>query len=196
MILHRLRHGAAVAVSLLISGCQSMSTESHASPHVLGTASPAGVVHFERHNFGAYIYDTVECRIVYAGVVQREQAPGEPAPPLDPVRDPPHWSGSHAAIRNFPGPIEVRWRTADSPPLSASIDVASIFEDRVALHRVPPDEIKPNVTILDPDIILVVQGRTLSVYMKTPIPTRSLQIPGNKYSDFKDDPILAWSQTY
>lgn len=196
MNLHRLSRGTAVAVSLLIVGCQSMSTESHASPRIIGTASPQGVVHFDRHNFGVYIYDTVECRVTYAGIEHVEQKQGETFAPFDPARDPPHWVGSQVSIPNFPGPIEVKWRTADSPVLNASVDVASIFKDRIALHHVPADQIKPDISIGNPDIILVVRGRNLSVYMKTHIPTKTMQIPGNKYSDFRDEPILAWSHTY
>ena len=48
----------------------------------------------------------------------------------------------------------------------------------------------------NPDILLEVNDRTINVYMRAFVPTRELQIPGNKYSRFRDDLILAWSKTY
>jgi len=41
-----------------------------------------------------------------------------------------------------------------------------------------------------------VNDRTINVYMKAFVPTRVPQIPGNEYSHFRNELILAWSKTY
>ena len=65
---------------------------------------------------------------------------------------------------------------------------------RAERSNVPLDQVLGDLG--DPDIILEVNDRTINVYMRAFVPTRELQIPGNKYSGFRDDLILAWSRTY
>ncbi|MDM0052216.1 hypothetical protein [Variovorax sp. J22R115] len=49
---------------------------------------------------------------------------------------------------------------------------------------------------ITPAIILEVNDRTINVYMRAHISTKELQVPGNRYSDFRNDLIKAFSQTY
>ncbi len=75
-----------------------------------------------------------------------------------------------------------------------AVDIASIFRDQRVLHHVPNGAVDGDIG--DPGIILEVNDRTINVYMKAFVPTRVPQIPGNEYSRFRDDLILAWSKTY
>ena len=67
-------------------------------------------------------------------------------------------------------------------------------KDQKVLHNVPKEDVLGDLG--NPDILLEVNDRTINVYMRAFVPTRELQIPGNKYSRFRDDLILAWSKTY
>jgi hypothetical protein len=51
-------------------------------------------------------------------------------------------------------------------------------------------------SVLEPEIILEVNDRTINVFMKARIPTKELQIPDNQHSRFRDDLILAYTRTY
>ncbi|MCD9028993.1 hypothetical protein LDO26_12360 [Luteimonas sp. BDR2-5] len=49
---------------------------------------------------------------------------------------------------------------------------------------------------MNPDILLVVEDRMISVYMRAFIPTKSLREPGNPNSDYRRELKLAWSRIY
>lgn len=77
------------------------------------------------------------------------------------------------------------------------VDIGEIFKDRRILHRVPESEIPEGwAHNLSAGIVLEVNDRTVSVYMKAHVATRTPQVPGNRYSDFRADPVLAWSKTF
>ena len=48
----------------------------------------------------------------------------------------------------------------------------------------------------DPSILLEVNDRTIRVYMRAFIPTKHLQRPESKHSDYRDDLILVKTYTY
>lgn len=151
---------------------------------------------FVQHNFGAHCFDTIGCRITYGGFTHGVDRDDEVSPPVSSYKGT-HTqllSAGHIARRNFPPPAQVRWRSKDGAPHEAEVDIADIFKDRAVRHNVPLDQVLGDLG--DPDIILEVNDRTINVYMRAFVPTRELQIPGNKYSGFRDDLILAWSRTY
>ncbi|MGN6094202.1 MAG: hypothetical protein ACTHOL_17775, partial [Luteibacter jiangsuensis] len=49
---------------------------------------------------------------------------------------------------------------------------------------------------IDPLILLEVNDRTIRVYMRTYVPTKHFQIPGNPYSNSCDELILAKTYHY
>ena len=88
------------------------------------------------------------------------------------------------------------WRSKDGQPHEADIDIGEIFRDQKIVHRVPREDIREGVSITDPDIVLEVEDRTITVYMRAFIPTKELQVPGNPYSGHRDDLLRVWSRTY
>jgi len=153
---------------------------------------------FVRHNFGATSYSTYGCKVVYNGfvhlseedgVLQTSSARAHP----DSLRK---TSAGYLGVKNFPAPAKVTWRSADGVAHEADVDIGAIFKDRMILHQVPREDIREGVSITDPDIILEVNDRTINVYMRAFVPTRELQIPGNRYSGHRDDLVLAWTRTY
>ncbi|MFC6185051.1 hypothetical protein [Pseudoxanthomonas japonensis] len=153
---------------------------------------------FVRHNFGATSYSTYGCKVLYNGflhlseeddVLQMSSARAHP----DSLRK---TSAGYLGVKNFPAPAKVTWRSADGVAHEADVDIGAIFKDRMILHRVPREDVREGVSITDPDIILEVNDRTINVYMRAFVPTRELQIPGNRYSGHRDDLVLAWTRTY
>lgn len=151
---------------------------------------------FVRHNFGATSYSTYGCKVVYNGFVHLSD--DDQVLRISSARAHPDalkkFSAGYLSVRNFPGPAKVTWRSADGDAHEAEVDIGEIFKDQKVLHNVAKEEVLGDLG--NPDILLEVNDRTINVYMRAFVPTRELQIPGNKYSGFRDDLILAWSKTY
>ncbi|MCD9028992.1 hypothetical protein LDO26_12355 [Luteimonas sp. BDR2-5] len=152
---------------------------------------------FVQHNFGAFCYSTYGCRISYGGY-RRMEPDDKLAISSESLGDryPRNLGGGYLGIMDFPPPAQVRWRSKDGTEHEAVVDIGEIFKDRLILHDVPRGDIREGVSILNPEIVLEVNDRTINVYMRAFIPTKELQIPGNPHSGHRDDLILAWSRTY
>lgn len=191
-----------LAAALSMTGCQGMATtprdaQSADRPAADNTVADWPLT-FVQHNFGARCFATFECTVTYDGL---ERSLGDAAslrPALEDVHPDAlrNASAGQVGIMNFPGPARVRWRSRDGGALEAEVDIDAIFEDQRILHEVPREDVAEGVSILNPDILLVVQDRTINVFMRARIPTRTLRTPGNPHSDFRKDLVLAWSRTY
>jgi hypothetical protein len=183
---------------LLMTGCHpAMSTksDSNSADHAEPSMFP---LLFVDHDFQAFCYNTLRCHVVYNNFnftpYKADQEPS-PAPPSADYRD--HWPfASYLGIRNFPPPAEVKWTSLDGVEHAAQVDIGAIFKDERVLYRVPDSEIPDRSWGGEPGILLEINDRTISVYMKAFIATKTEQIPGNKYSYGRDDVILAWTHTY
>ena len=74
--------------------------------------------------------------------------------------------------------------------------MAQIFKDQLILHNLKRDEISVNASGITPGIILEVNDRVINVYMRAFIPTKDEQRPGHPHSNYRDDVVKAFSQTY
>lgn len=187
----------AIAFLLLTTGCPpAMSTQSDSgSKHEAG--SSMFPLRFYHHGFAVRCYNTVRCQVVYYDHDFTRLFGDKPfgPPPSSDYRD--HWaSATRSWIPNFPPPAEVRWVALDGTEHEAKVDIGEIFKDQRVLYRVPDAQIPDKSWGDDPDIFLEVNGRTVNVYMKAFIATKTEQIPGNKYSNARQDVILAWTHTY
>ena len=185
---------------LLLQGCD------RSGPRVLDPAMPppgqgpfTGTVAdwplwFIWHNFGSHCFDVQECRIIYAG---RAHGVDKPKGSLESLGRPIEHvlSAGRGPIQNFPPPAAVTWISKDGTPLEASVDIAEIFADRRVRHTVARDDILEKSYIPRPGIILVVDDRTVSVYMRTWIPLKGPQRPGYP-SPHQVGVVQAYSQTY
>ena len=154
---------------------------------------------FDRHSFDVHCYDTYGCKVIYAGQVQREDDPDELRPSSAGYGPDYHrnWGGGHAMIRNFPPPAVVTWKSKDGHAHRAEVDIGKIFQDEVIRHNVAREEmaeLPDGEYESEPSVVLEVNDRNVRVYMRAHVPTMRLQKPGNPYSDFRNDLILA--QTY
>jgi hypothetical protein len=186
---------AAALLFLSLAGC-------HAAMHENTTSSfsPSAIawpLRFSQHNFTVATYSTYGVRAVYNNRLAKEDDPDKLQIASASVPGyPDNLSAGWLGIDNFPPPVDVSWRSADGVPHQAQVDIGEIFKDQRILHKVPREEIAENGTIGTPGIIVEVNDRTINVYMRAYISTKSEQIPGNKYSHHRDDLILAWTRTY
>lgn len=201
---HR-RHGASrlalstlVALTLVSSGCQSaMSSPTPQSAGHHRVVPNEFPLRFDGHNFQAVCYNASGCSVFYHGRYQVKDAPGEVSGPPKGPDYRKSWGSVEIAIPNFPSPAIVKWTSLDGVAREAAVDIGDIFKDRKVLHQVPESDIpEGSAHDLHPDIYLEVNDRTINVYMKAHIATKTLQEPGNRYSDFRADLILAWTKTY
>lgn len=179
----------------------STTTSGSTSANPTNRAPVEWPLRFKQHSFDARCYDTYGCKIAYANrwqvldgenELQRSSASYGP----DYLRG---WSGMHGMILNFPPPAKVIWRSKDGVAHEAEIDIGEIFKDELIRHNVPREEMADQPDgeyAFNPSILLEVNDRTIRIYMSAFIPTRREQIPGNKYSRFRDDVILVKTYTY
>jgi hypothetical protein len=153
---------------------------------------------FEDHTFTARCYGTLTCKIWYAGVPWGDDKPSPPSSTYGPDYIE-HVRSGHVGIRNFPDPAELTWRSMDGVEHKARIDIGAIFRDRVVRHNVPREEVAElahGKLSTDPLILLELNDHTVRVYMRATIPTTSLQIPGNPYSNWRNELVLAKTYQY
>ena len=184
----------------LTTGCHAAMTDQ--SPKIQPPPETYAVpLRFGSHNFGAYCYNATGCHVIYdnfdfgsaSGAVGRVSG----APPEGDYKA--HWSASYLGIKNFPAPANVRWKSSDGTPHEAAVDMAAIFKEGLVWHKVPKADIADffrGPVAGEPGIILEVNDRTINVYMKMLVPTRTEQIPGNDRSYARDDLFLVWTRTY
>lgn len=155
-------------------------------------------IRFTSHNFSARCYDTLECEVHYDGLSHGDDRPSPPSSKYGPNYLE-GWSGGHGGIRNFPPPAMVVWRSKDGAVHETEVDIGRIFKDRKVRHFVPREEVAdlPDGKYeSSPSILLEVNDRTIRVYMNAYVPTKHLQIPGNRYSTFRNDLVLMTTSTY
>lgn len=153
---------------------------------------------FPWHKFGAYCFETRRCEIRYAGF--RHGGPEKVQPSLASFGRPIEKivSAGWGPYRNFPPPAEVAWVAMDGTSLTATVDIAEIFADRMVRHTVPREEILENSYIPYPGIIVVIDGRTINVYMSAWLPLKESrsQAPDNKGGKVHTEVVLVSSRTY
>jgi len=206
MKLRELAMAALVAVSTAgVTACAStaptLDKESDIDPALrarLHLQPPKWPLKFKDHTFRLVCYSTQMCKVWYAGAWSIRDKPTPPSSEYGPkYLD--RLLGGHVGIANFPEPAEVTWRSMDGTEHQAHIDIGAIFRDEIARHNVPREEVSdlPHGELtVDPTILLEINNRTIRVYMRTYIPTRHFQIPGNPYSDSRYEPILAKTYHY
>jgi hypothetical protein len=137
--------------------------------HLQGSAiGMKKVLKFSTHDFGILCYGGIaNLEIVYAGSPHELcfDTPAREKLPSDEKRVPGFLSGSYPA---FAGPVEMEWNARDGIHLTHTIDLDEVFKDRVVLHTADSARIyeaKP-ISGGEPTIIVEVNDRTVSVYMK------------------------------
>ena len=176
-----------------LSGCQmNQQTPSlSASSTITAVADPNSipVLHFKFHSFRGLCFDTYGCKVTYAGLAVPNDEPNEKTLSFA------QWGGEsglklaggggHINIKNIPTPAKVTWRSKDGTSHSAEIDIGKIFKDERIIHHLPLRDFphSPETTGRDVTILLIVDDRTIKVYMLS-------EVNMNYYL------TLAYSQTF
>jgi hypothetical protein len=142
---------AATALALLMTGCQpAMSTQPDNAARHHGEP-PMFPLIFKVHDFQAYCFNKLKCRIVYDDyryMASFADKPSGPPPSAD-YRE--HWPfASHLGIRNFPPPAEVQWTSLDGAEHDAKVDIGAIFKEERVLYNVPNSEIPDRSWAVNP----------------------------------------------
>lgn len=189
----------AVSILTMTGSHPAMSTQAPAKiePPAQTLAVP---LKFKQHNFQAVCYSTVTCSVIYDNNDFTRLFEEKSAPAPSSLNYKEAWgTASYLGIKNFPSPAQVRWKSHDGVSHEAEVDIGAIFKDELIWHNVPKADMADFYSgpyAGEPDIFLEVNDHTINVYMTTLIPTKTEQVPGNKYSFGRDDLFLAWSRTY
>jgi hypothetical protein len=158
---------------------------------------------FDSFSFGARCYHTQRCVVVFS---RKHQVPemdqvgpsGEPHAPDWKE----HWHASHSisAENVFPSPVEIRWTAMDGVARTTTIDLETIFPERLILHNAREDEIVGAWGLNDHarhvEILLEVNDRTINLYMRGWVALKQRRDPADHMSDDLRDLMLAWTKTY
>jgi hypothetical protein len=198
---HFTRNFIASAIAIIslftISGCQSAMTTNTAAtqenpPSDQDISRPFT---FKGHNFGVHCFDTIGCKVFYANRYMVLDAEDKVAPSPKGADYFAKLAASDLDIPNFPPPAVVTWQSKDGVPHKAEIDIAKIFSDRIIRHNVAKEDLPTETiaTLDNPDIVLVVNDRTINVYMRATVYLKDT--PARK-RERRDDMILSFTQTY
>jgi hypothetical protein len=175
----------------------SIASEPNAAPNRRYTGTVADWPLFFTHQlFGVACFDTQACQVRYNDFEFGDPDPTGPASALTPQAFDGAMTASYGPVARTTPPAELTWRSKDGSELRAEVDIAGIFADGAIRHQVPREEIPEDVSMGSTHVVLEVNDRTVNVYTRTMIPTKREQIPGNKYSAFRDDLIKVYSRTY
>ncbi|WP_188792955.1 hypothetical protein [Dyella nitratireducens] len=181
---------------ILITGCSNAMTSPHFQFGEGDAVRNTFPLKFKEHNFSAFCYNTIGCKVFYAGMYMTRDDDNEKSPPPPPELLK-NMRAGHLAIDNFPPPAIVTWRSLDGVAHEAKVDIGAIFKDRRILHHAPEQEIPAETAALDgANIILLVIDRTISVYMKTTIYLKKPRDPSNPLSNTSHEMTLAYTHTY
>lgn len=189
----KIQYLAMAAAVSLTGGCTALTSSTHG--HVSSKVERGVLkISFHDHGFDAKCYDTLRCRVAYDNsYVVNDGGPRGPFTDSDREN-----LGSHWSILDFPSVAEVAWTSKDGADHHEKIDLGAIFRSR--LIRYPADLDVNDVDLRPysgtPDIILVVEDRSIHVYMKAWISLLKPRYPGREHSDFRHDPVVAFSQKF
>lgn len=157
---------------------------------------------FVKHKFAVHVYDTLAFYVEYndtAWFADQYRAARSPSYAESILRE--RWPlAGYIGVRNWPGPAKLRWTSLDGVEHTAEIDFSRIFADGLTLYTVPDDELPAGMyhqgISTDPEIHLEVENRTVRVYQRARISTRTEQVPGNRYTHNRSDLFLVAEFSY
>lgn len=174
-----------IAITSVASGCSLTDSR----------VGPPRPTRFSEHTFAAECGNTLSCRIVYAN---RAQVNEHYSATYTPVRSDllTRSRGGQIAIRNFPGPATVSWHSLDGSKHEAIVDFSSIFRNRTVLHADPVEDVMSGGVFGDPTIFLVVDDRTVRVYMESMVFLKTAPDRNDTSGVTRHDSVLAYSKEY
>jgi hypothetical protein len=180
--------GAALAVT---SGCHSGIKSWHMKSKIENGVLK---IPFYDHSFNARCFDTLRCRVLYGNAYIVNS--GSPTGPFT-ERDRQNLRGGWGNLE-FPSVARVTWTSKDGTNHDEKIDLGAIFHSGL-VHYAPDldvNDVHISVPPSAPDIILVVEDRSIRVYMKAWIWLLHPTDPTNKFTNVRTDVVVAYSHTF
>jgi hypothetical protein len=175
----------------------SSTTATKVAPNRPYTGTVADWPLFFNHlQFGVACFDTQGCEVTYHQFEFGTPATTKPLAEWAPQAYDRLMTASYGPVPRTSPPAQVRWRCKDGTPLEAEVDIAAIFADGAIRHEVPREDIPEEVSMGSTHVLVEVEDRTINVYTRTMIPTKREQIPGNRFSAFRNDLIKVYSKTH
>lgn len=158
----------AISMALAVTaGCASLVGPPLYKPDKEGRAR------FDSHSVSTLCFNVWGCRIEYANRYQKNEPETKLLPPRRAGKSlTQEIRGRQGALRNFPPPAVVTWRSKDGDSHRAEIDLRKILRQEIYLHNVPSEDIRERASLLPPNILLVVDDHEVSVHMESFIPLR------------------------
>lgn len=157
-------------------------------------------IRFDSFSFDARCYNTLKCHIYYN---KSEMSLHVSEPSGQPFKE--NWKDSWSAgyslgYPGFPPPVEIYWTALDGVARETKIDLEDVFPDRLVLHNVPREDIRPGWEgareSRDVDILLELNDRTINIYMRGRILQKKIKDSDDPNGKWRRDLILAWTKTY
>jgi hypothetical protein len=152
------------------------------------------IMPFFNHSFSSYCFETMKCRVLYRNrydVIDDERT----GPLTEDVRKN---LGAHWMLFDLPSVARVSWVSKDGASHDEMIDLGEIFSSR--LVRYAPDldvgDVDLDVYYGGPEVILVVEDRSIHVYMKSRIVLSHPVSPSNRLSNVRSDLIVAYTHEF
>jgi len=195
---------ATLALSLIMTGCSSAMTSRAPIASIAKPGEKREPVEwplkFQVHYFEAISFSTRGCHVYYGNMWRLREPEDKLQVSSESLGDryPGLLKARMGPIPNFPDPAKVSWISSDGTRLEAEVDIGEIFSDQLVRHNLRREELSPGGPGpgVMPGIILEVNDRTISVYMRAHISTAELQEPGNRHSNFRNDLIKVYNRTY
>ena len=153
---------------------------------------------FEHHDFGIACYDAIGCQVRYGGDFPhgaRDEDERSPPKRGDLKEAQRGWNGTRLAVEAFAGPVRARWKSLDGEQHEVTIDLDEVFPDRAVLHDVKFEELSDRGAVGRPEIVVAIDDRTISVWMRAMVPLKELDDPNNRFTKIRNKWIKAWSRT-
>lgn len=210
----RLHHIAAATLISAVAGCSSIGHGARNGENAVHAPS-AGVSYGTRvdrryirpevkggvlimpffdHNFSSACFDTVKCRVLYNGRYDTNEE--KPTGPLTEAIL--HNLNGSWLLDSFPSVAQVSWVSKDGVSHEEAVDLGSIFRSKLVRYAEDLDitDVDLSVYYSTPDIILVVEDRSIHVYMKAMIALCHPVDPNNKFSSWREDLVDAYTHEF
>lgn len=189
-------HAGDGGASNVSSKSQTHSSELSVDPRYIQPKVQDGklIMPFFDHSFSSFCFDTIKCRVLYHN--RYDAINDEPTGPLtEAVRK---RLGAHWILFDLPTVARVTWTSKDGSDHDETIDLGRIFSSR--LVRYAPDldvgDVDLDVYYGGPGVILVVEDRSIHVYMKACIVLRQPVDPSNRLTNTRNDLIVAYTHKF
>lgn len=184
------KHVAIVVTAIGIAGCH-LEERPLVSPQIRNGKLYMG---FRSHSISARCFDTVSCRVTYGDMfILDEDRPEGPLTQSDRDRFYGNWGQLDP-----PSTATIAWTSKDGSQHEEKIRLGEIFSSGLVHYASDLNLNEVNLAIKPtaPSIILVVEDRSVSVYMRAHITLIRSANPYNRMANFREDLVTVYKRYF